>query len=78
MSSYVEWHVKKNSRLNFVSSVGFQASKICMFFFGKFTAKQVLKSFLGRNNSLKPHFFRFCTSLPFALEASIELRALIR
>ena len=49
-----------------------------VFFGGKFTAKQVLKSFLGRNNSLKPHFFRFCTSLPFALEASIELRALIR
>ena len=28
----VEGHVKKNSSLNFVSLVGFQASTICMFF----------------------------------------------
>ena len=32
MSSYVEEHVKKNSSLNFMSSIGFQASKICMYF----------------------------------------------
>ena len=32
MSSYVEAHVKKKSSLNFMSLVGFQASKICMFF----------------------------------------------
>ena len=76
MSSYAENHVKKNSSLNYVSSVGFQASKICMFF-GKFTAEQVLKSFLGTNNSLKAPAFGFCDSLPFGLEESRELRALI-
>ena len=32
MSSYVEGHVQKNSSLNFMSLVGFQASKIWMFF----------------------------------------------
>ena len=32
LNSYVEGHVKKNSILNFMSSVGFQASKIWMFF----------------------------------------------
>ena len=31
MSSYVEEHVKKNSSLNFMSLVGFQASKTCIF-----------------------------------------------
>ena len=32
LSSYVEEHVKKSSSLNLMSSVGFQASKIWMFF----------------------------------------------
>ena len=36
-------------------------------FFGKFTAEQVLKSFLGRNNSLKPPVFDVCDSLPFVV-----------
>ena len=35
-----------------MSLVGFQASKIWMFF-GKFTAELVWKSFSGRNNSLE-------------------------
>ena len=48
------------------------------FFFGKFTTEKVLKSFLGRNNSLKPPLFGFCDSLLFSLEESRELRALIR
>ena len=68
---------KKNSSLNFMSLVGFQASKIWMFFFGKFTVEQVLKSFSGRNNSLKPPVFWSCDSLPYDLEKSKELRALI-
>ena len=76
MGSYVEGHVKKSSSLNFMSSVDFLASKICIFF-GKFTAEQVMKSFLGRNNSLKPLVFGLCDSLPFGLEESRELRALI-
>ena len=66
----------KNSSLNFMSLVGFEASKIWMFF-GKFTAEQVLKSFSGRNNCLKSPVFEFCDSLPYDLEKSIELRALI-
>ena len=36
MSLYVELYVKKNSRLNLMSSVGSQASKIWMFFWKKF------------------------------------------
>ena len=47
-------------------------------FDGKFTEEQVLKSFSGRNNSLKPLVFGFCDSLPFDLEESRELRVLIR
>ena len=37
-----------------------------------------MKSFSGRNNPLKPPVFGFCDSLPFGLEESRELRALIR
>ena len=77
MSSYVEGYVKKNISLNFMSLAGFQAFKIDMIF-GKLTADQDLKSFLGKNNSLKPLFFGFCDSLPFGLEESRELKALIR
>ena len=32
LSSYVEGHLQKNSILNFMASVGFQASKIWMLF----------------------------------------------
>ena len=68
---------KKYISLNFRSLAGFQAFKIYMFF-GKLTAEQDLKLFLGKNNSLKPPFFGFCDSLPFGLEESRELKALIR
>ena len=54
-----------------MSSFGFQTSKIRMFF-GIITADQVFKSFLGRNNSLKP-FFGFCDRLPFCLKESSQL-----
>ena len=47
-------------------------------FFKKFMAEQVLKSFLGRKNSLKSPVFEFSNSLPFVHEESRELRALIR
>ena len=76
MSSYVEAHLKKNSSQKFMSLVGFLAFKIYIFF-GKFTAEQVLESFLDRNNSLKPLVFGFCDSPSFGLEESRELRALI-
>ena len=56
LSSYVEGHVQKNSSLNFMSAVGFQASEIWIFF-GKFTAELVWKLFSGRNNSLEPPVF---------------------
>ena len=64
-------HVKKTSSPNLMASVGFQVSKIWMFF-GKFAAKQVLKLFLGRNSSLKFPVVEFCDSLPFGLEESRE------
>ena len=47
-------------------------------FSGKFTMMQVLKSFPGRINSLKPPVFGFCHCFPFGLEESRELRGLIR
>ena len=46
-------------------------------FSGKLTVEQVLKSFLGRNNSLTLPVFGFCDSLPQDLEESLELTALI-
>ena len=46
-------------------------------FFGKFTVEQVLKSFSGRNHSLKLPVLRFCDSLPYDLEKSIQLRVLV-
>ena len=59
-----------------MSLVGFQASKIWMFF-GKFTVEQVLKSFSGRNSFLKSAVFGFYDTLSYDLEKSKELRALI-
>ena len=69
--SYLDGHVKKNSSLNFMSSVGFQVSKIWMFF-GTFIMEPVLKSFFGRHNSPNPSVFGFCDSLPFGLKESRE------
>ena len=59
-----------------MSSVGCQASKIWMFF-RKITAEQALKSFSGRNNSLKSLVLGFSNSLPYGLEESRELKTLI-
>ena len=67
---------EKNSSMNFMSSVGFQTSKIWMLFW-KIYWEQNLKSFSGRNNSLKSSVLRFSNSLPLGLEESRELRALI-
>ena len=64
LSSYLKEHVQKNSSLNFMPPVGFQASEIWMFFW-KFTAELVWKSFSGRNNSLEPPVFWFSNSLPY-------------
>ena len=76
LSSCVERHVKKNSNLNIMSSVGFQDSKIWMFF-GKLTVEQVLKSFSVRNYSVKSSVFGFCDSLPLDIEKSRSWRVLI-
>ena len=46
-------------------------------FFGNYTAEQVLKSFSGRNHSLKLPVLGFCDSLPYDLEEPIELRVLV-
>ena len=60
-----------------MSSFGFQAFKAWIFL-RKFTVKQDLKSFSGRNNSVEPSVYRFCNSLSYGLEESKEWRALIR
>ena len=70
------WYVQKISIANFMSSFGFQASKIWMFF-GKIFAELVWKSFSGRNSSLEPPVFWFSNSLPYGLEESRELWILI-
>ena len=67
---------EKKVSLNFMSLVGFQASKVWMFF-GKFPIEQFFKSFPGRNNSMECHVFGFSNSLPYALEGSRQLKALI-
>ena len=46
-------------------------------FFAKFIVKQVLKLFSGRDNSLEPPVLGFSNSLPYGLQDSRELRALI-
>ena len=75
-NSYIEFMCRRASgkkiSLNFMSLVGFQASKIWMF-----SAEQALKSFSGRNKYLEAPVFGFCDSLRFGLEESRELRALI-
>ena len=76
LSSYVEGHVKKITvQISCLLLLYRPPKSGC--FFGKFTAEQVLKSFSGRNNSLKP-VFGFCDNLPFGLEESRELRPSIR
>ena len=56
-----------------MSLVGFQASKIWMFFL-----ENLLQSkFSGKNNSLQSPDLGFYDSLPYDLEKSKELRALI-
>ena len=51
--------------------------KSVSFLFWKYTVKQVLKLFSGRNNSLKPPYFGFYDNLPYDLGESIDSRALI-
>ena len=45
-------------------------------FFRKFTAEQIVKSFSGKNNSLKLPVFRFSNSLLYGLEESKEWASL--
>ena len=77
-SPHVEWYVKNKSKSKFHVFGWFSGLQNLHVYFGKSTAEQVLKSFLGRNNSLKPPFFGFCDNLTIILEESRELRALIR
>ena len=64
LSSHVEGHLKSE----FYVFRWFQGLQNLDVFFGRFTAEQVLKSFSGRNNSLKLPVFGFCDNLPFGLE----------
>ena len=75
LSSYVEGQVKKIQVLNFCIFGWFPGLQNLDVFFGKFTVGQVLKSFSGTNDTLKPPVFGFCDSLPFGLEnqESLEL-----
>ena len=66
---------EKNSSLKFCVFGWFPGLQNLDVFFGKFTVGQVLKSFSGTNDTLKPPVFGFCDSLPFGLEnqESLEL-----
>ena len=77
LSSYVEEQVKKNPSLNFMSFDWFPGLQNLDVFW-KIYVEQVLKSFSGANNSVKPPVFGFCDSLTFGIEESREFRALIR
>ena len=68
--------MRKKVRISYLSLVSRPPNH--GYFFEKFTLKQPLKSFPGRTDSLKPSVAGFCDSLPFGLEESKELRALIR
>ena len=72
LSSYVEDYVKKESILNFMSSVLVSWSPKSRYFFGKFTIELVWKSFSGRNNSLEPSVFWFSNGRLYDLEESIK------
>ena len=76
LSSYVERLVIKNFKSE-LYVIGWFPGLQNLDFFGKFIVEQVLKSFSGRNNSLKPLVFRVCDSLPYDLEESTELRVLM-
>ena len=68
LSTYVEGHVTKKIQSElyvFGLSPGLQNLDV---FYGKFTVEKVLKSFSGRNNSLKPPVFGFGDSLSYNLE----------
>ena len=58
-SPHVEWYVKNKSKSKFHVFGWFSGLQNLHVYFGKSTAVQVLKSFLGRNNSLKPPFLDF-------------------
>ena len=63
LRSYVERHVKKKFKSKFHVFSWFPGLQHLHAFLGKYTAEQVLKSFLGRNNPLKALVFGFCDSL---------------
>ena len=71
LNSYVEGHMKKSQVKIFCLWLVSKSPKSGCFL-GKFTVEQVLKSFSGRNYSLKPPVFGFCDSLLFGLEESRE------
>ena len=55
----------------------FQGFQSLIIFFWKFTAGKVQQLFSGRNNSLESHVFGFSNRIPYGLEESRELGALI-
>ena len=67
LSLCVKGHVKKNTSLNFMSFVGFQASKMCTLFW-KIYWRASFEINLGRNNSLKPPVFGFWDILPLVFK----------
>ena len=73
---YVEFICRRAYKKDFKSEFHifgwFPGLQNLVVFFEEFIAEQVLKSFSGRNNSLKPPVFGFGDSFPFDLEESRE------
>ena len=67
LSSCVERYMKKISSLNFMSLVGFQASKMWKFFWKIYSEASLQIIFRKKNNSLEPPAFWFSNSLPCCL-----------
>ena len=67
----------KVSSLNFMSSVGFQVSKIWMFVWKNVCRSSFCNFFSSRNNSLEAPVFWFSKSVPCVVEESGELWILI-
>ena len=75
--SYVEDYVEKNSSLNFMILVGFQASKMRKFFWKIYFEASFQIIFRKKNNFLEPPAFWFSNSLQYGLGESREFWILI-
>ena len=78
MSSYVVGHVKKKIKPKFHVFGWFLGLQKLHVFLENSLHSNFFEIIFGQKQFPKAYFFRLCDSLPFNLEESRELRALIR